>query len=286
LIEALWAKAESYGALLHLNTVVRTVRWSGAGVTVNSEPASPEAGPGSRPPDDFSAAAVVITVPLSILKLDTAAGGIHFVPDLPISKQTAVQGLAVGNVIKINLLFRERFWEEAKVWDRNTERVSFRDAAFFHYPDASLPTWWTQLPIRAPLLVGWTGGPPSDRLRTGCEPGSPRGQQASGGDSDGSGESVLVQAIQSLASIFRLSASEIEQQLEATLIHDWATDPFSRGAYSYVPVNGLEAQRVLSQPIDNKLFFAGEATCKGHIGTVHGAIQSGQRAAAEVLQAH
>jgi monoamine oxidase len=35
--------------------------------------------------------------------------------------------------------------------------------------------------------------------------------------------------------------------------------------------------------VDNKLFFAGEATAVGHIGTVHGAIQSGQRAAAEIL---
>jgi monoamine oxidase len=42
---------------------------------------------------------------------------------------------------------------------------------------------------------------------------------------------------------------------------------------------------VLAQPVDNKMFFAGEATCKGHIGTVHGAIQSVQRAATEVLQA-
>jgi len=50
-----------------------------------------------------------------------------------------------------------------------------------------------------------------------------------------------------------------------------------------VPVNGLELQQILAQPIANKLFFAGEATSVGHIGTVHGAIQSGQRAAKEIL---
>jgi monoamine oxidase len=45
----------------------------------------------------------------------------------------------------------------------------------------------------------------------------------------------------------------------------------------------LELQQILARPIDKKLFFAGEATSVGHIGTVHGAIQSGQRAAQEIL---
>ena len=77
---------------------------------------------------------------------------------------------------------------------------------------------------------------------------------------------------------------EISAQLVESYFHDWANDPFTRGAYSYLPVNGLEAQQALSHPVDNKLFFAGEATAVGHIGTVHGAIQSGQRAAAEILR--
>jgi monoamine oxidase len=204
------------------------------------------------------------------------AAGIRFVPELPVSKRAAVQKLAMGNVLKINLRFRERFWEAAKLWDKDAETLSFHDAAFFHYPDAPLPTWWTQLPVRAPLLVGWTGGPRADLVRTGS--GSDQANRVSG--------QVLDQAIQSLAQIFRLPASEIERQLEANYIHDWATDPFSLGAYSYVPVDGLDAQKELSLPLDDKLYFAGEATCRGHIGTVHGAIQSGQRAAVEVLQAH
>jgi hypothetical protein len=170
---------------------------------------------------------------------------------------------AVGNVIKINLVFRERFWEDVKLWDKKGEVVSFKDAGFFHYPDAAVPTWWTQLPIRAPLLVGWAGGPQADCLRN-----------------EGA---LLDRAIDSLSLILRTSTAEIRHQLEASHIHDWHDDRFSRGAYSYVTVNGLEAQQVLSQPLDNKLFFAGEATCTGHVGTVHGAIQSGQRAAREIL---
>ena len=271
LLEALCAEAESYGAVIHLNTIAREIRWPADTVTV----AGRAAGADSQAPVEFSVAAAVVTVPLSILQLRNG-GGISFVPPLPPAKQAAVEKLTMGNVLKINLRFRERFWETAKRWDKDAERVSFHEAGFFHYPDAPLPTWWTQLPIRAPLLVGWTGGPRADRVRTGS-------------GSDGATpvrDQVLDQAIQSLAMIFRIPASEIEQQLEATYMHDWASDPFSRGAYSYVPVNGLDAQKELSLPLDHKLYFAGEATCKGHVGTVHGAIQSGQRAAAEVLQTH
>jgi monoamine oxidase len=275
LIEALGAEAESYGALIRRNTVVKEIRWSSGTVAVTSEPGRPDVAPDTQRHVEFSVAAVVVTVPLSILQLEPTGGGIRFIPELPESKQAAIQQLAMGNVLKINLRFRDRFWEDVKLWDKEAERVSFHDAGFFHNPDAPLPTWWTQLPIRAPLLVGWTGGPRADRVRAGG--GSDRVTRANG--------PVVPYAIQSLAAIFRIPVAEIEQQLEATYIHDWASDPFSRGAYSYVPVNGLEAQQVLSQPVDNKLFFAGEATCKGHIGTVHGAIQSGQRAAAEILQA-
>jgi monoamine oxidase len=66
-------------------------------------------------------------------------------------------------------------------------------------------------------------------------------------------------------------------------MHDWKSDPFARGAYAYLPVDGLKAQQSLAQSVNNILFFAGEATSVGHIGTVHGAVDSGIRAAQEIL---
>ena len=252
LVQALRAEAESYGAIFQLNTTVRAIHWQGIQVEVKTSGAGV-----------YEASAVLITLPLGILQARQEDGGIHFVPELPAAKQWAIEQLAVGNVIRINLMFRERFWEDAKVWDEHGAGISFRNAGFFHCPEAAIPTWWTQLPLRAPLLVGWAGGPAADRLRS---------------------EGALVdQAITSLSLILNCSSAEIQNQLEASYVHDWHDDPFSRGAYSYVPVNGLEAQQVLSQPLDGKLFFAGEATCAGHVGTVHGAIQSGQRAARELL---
>lgn len=254
LMQALRAEAESYDARFHLNTVVKKILWAGEEATVACEPAN-----------EYSASTIIVTVPLSILQRDSNDGGIAFEPDLPAAKQLAIRRLVMGNVLKINLRFHKRFWEDAKLWDEQAEQVNFKDAGFFHYPEAPLPTWWTQLPIRAPLLVGWSGGPRADRLLS-------LGTAA-----------ILDQAIESLALIFNISANEVRAQLAASYIHDWRDDPFSRGAYSYLPVNGLEDQRVLSESLDKKLFFAGEATSAGHVGTVHGAIQSGQRAAQEIL---
>jgi monoamine oxidase len=74
-----------------------------------------------------------------------------------------------------------------------------------------------------------------------------------------------------------------EGLLEHAYYHDWQNDPFSRGAYSYGKVDGDGMEEALAKPIENTLFFAGEATdTGGHNGTVHGAIASGHRAAAEI----
>ncbi|HEX8898338.1 MAG TPA: NAD(P)/FAD-dependent oxidoreductase, partial [Chthoniobacterales bacterium] len=265
LMQALRGAAESNGAIFQLNTIVKEIQWSTNRVTIVSEPAG-IADIASQV--EYAANAVIVTIPLSLLQTDASEGGVRFVPELPASKRDAIQQLAMGNVLKINLRFRERFWEAAKLWDEEAERADFRGAGFFHYPDAPIPTWWTQLPVRAPLLVGWAGGPRADRIRN-----ANAGEQA-----------LIDQAIASLALIFRLPAAEISSYLEASNVHDWHGDPFARGAYAYLSVNGMDAQRNLAQPIDDTLFFAGEATASGHIGTVHGAIQSGQRAADEILR--
>ena len=66
--------------------------------------------------------------------------------------------------------------------------------------------------------------------------------------------------------------------------HDWLADPFARGGYAYTPVGGLAAPRVFSSPVADTLFFAGEHTHDGgQAGTVHGAIETGERAARDCL---
>ncbi|MCY0725974.1 FAD-dependent oxidoreductase, partial [Klebsiella pneumoniae] len=73
----------------------------------------------------------------------------------------------------------------------------------------------------------------------------------------------------SLMSIF----GRIEEP-DHVLIQDWAKDPFARGAYSYVLVDGAGARQALAQPLADTLFFAGEATSVDDSGTVAGALSS------------
>src|SRR5262249_8433545 len=93
--------------------------------------------------------------------------------------------------------------------------------------------------------------------------------------------------LQSLANALKLNVRSLEDLLVASFVADWQADPFSFGAYSYVPVGAITAPMGLAEPVADTLFFAGEATdSDGNSGTMHGAIASGYRAACELLKAH
>jgi monoamine oxidase len=207
---------------------------------------------------------VLVTLPLGVLQARAnETGAVKFLPALA-EKAAAAQSLAMGRVVKIVLRFRERFWEELEL-SRGDERVSLSDLAFLHAPGEPFPTWWTQLPRRAPLLVGWAGGAQADAFTS----------QA--------GRSIRARALDTLARVLAFPRERIEGLLEESYTHDWGGDPFARGAYSYVPAGALGAQERLARAVDDTLYFAGEATnAEGHCGTVHGAIATGLRAAREI----
>ena len=76
-----------------------------------------------------------------------------------------------------------------------------------------------------------------------------------------------------------MKRSTIEAALASDGAHvcDWKTEPLSHGAYSYAAVGGAGAAKQLAKPIEDVLYFAGEATHSGMSGTVAGAIASGRR---------
>jgi monoamine oxidase len=194
----------------------------------------------------FTASRAVITLPLGVLK-----NGFRFSPHLP-EKQVAMEQIEMGAVIKPVLRFRERFWDKTM--------------GFLFSDDEWIPTWWTQYPNDVPLLTGWVGGPRAERL-------SHQGKAF-----------VIDRALDALSHIFSMTRPQLEGLLEASYMHDWQADPFSRGAYSYVAVGGIDAPEKLAQPVEDTLYFAGEATdTLGYTGTVHGAIITGQRAAEAIL---
>ena len=92
-------------------------------------------------------------------------------------------------------------------------------------------------------------------------------------------------AVSSLAGALGVAPDRVAAQLERRHFHDWTGDPFSRGAYTWVGVGGQQAHRTVAEPVDRTLYFAGEATCGGGFNaTMEGAVRSGRRAAAELLE--
>lgn len=123
------------------------------------------------------------------------------------------------------------------------------------------------LPIHSPVWIGWAGGPKADALSTLERP------------------QRIGRALGSLAKLLGVSRKQLEIDLEAVMEHDFGADPWSRGAYSYVAAGGTSAFRTLSRPLENTLFFAGEAIDEDQASTVAGAIQSGRDAAERILAA-
>ena len=81
-----------------------------------------------------------------------------------------------------------------------------------------------------------------------------------------------------------LGRSDLLEQCLAAKRIAWAHDPYARGGYAHLPPGAAAARPILAQPEKDRLFFAGEATAyDSNPQTVHGAIESGWRAAAEIL---
>ncbi len=234
-------------AALRLNTEVTALRWRRGAVEAEARTRT------GRPAGPFTANRALVTVPLGVLQ----AGGIRFDPEPP--NLEAARRLEMGQAVRVTLRFRERFWEH---------RRATAELSFLHAPDPWMSTWWSALPLRAPLLTGWAGGAVAEQYA-------------------GRGEGFAVdQATGALARVLNIPRSEVEGQLEAWYWHDWQADPYALGAYSYAPPGGAAARRALAAPAAGTLFFAGEATNQeGHGAMVHGAIAAGRRAAAEILGA-
>lgn len=220
---------------------VQEVLWDKHQVQVNT-----------RHGQSFLARALITTIPLPHLQQRT----IMFEPDIARIRAAADQ-LVMGHVVRVVIVLRERVWEEKKQLD---------DVAYIHTPRKTFNVWWTQHPLRAPLLTGWSGGPLAAVLA------------ARGADE------IEDTALRELSAALQLRRSRLDALVERIYFHDWSADRYSLGAYSYVGVGGTDAPRQLARPVDATLFFAGEATDSENSGTVEGAIASGIRAARQVLK--
>lgn len=198
---------------------------------------------------DYIANKLIITLPLGVLKTKQ----VTFIPELPKTKQEAIHIIGMGLFDVIGLKFSNIFWpnQSSSMYIFDNEAITCN--VFFNLQ-----------PVKdQPILFGYVGGATARALETLTD------------------QQVLDKVMRTLANAFGSDLAPPERYF----ITRWWADPFSLGSYSYVAV-GANAQHFvsLSNPVENKLYFAGEAT-NAHLydATVHGAYLSGIREAERIL---
>jgi monoamine oxidase len=220
---------------INYNQVVKSIDYSENLVSVGTQDGA-----------NYTANAVIITVPITILK----AGAINFYPALPTNKQNAIQKIGMDAGMKIILKFKTPFWQP------NTGSIFGK----------LIPEYWVSSEGRSKeeyVLTALVNGKNAEYLS----------QQ---------GEDATNLIISELDTIFgnKLPSSSLEK----SYIMDWSKEPFIKGAYSYDTVGIGESRKILATSLDGMVFFAGEATCtNGHHASIHGAMESAKIAVDEFL---
>jgi monoamine oxidase len=250
LTDYLAAKVKALGGEIRLECAVVGVRWGEDEVCVETSLG------------DVTAKQCVVALPLGVLQRVNMLEELWMEPE-PAAIEAA-RRLEMGDAERFTMVFRDRWWAEAPVLDE--ERL--RAMHFLFTPQRMPPVWWTAHPEQEakPTLTGWVGGPKAKAWR--------------GMSADELGDVACV----ALAEALDVEEGTLRKMLVATHRHDWASDPLSRGAYSYVPVGAMGAPHAMAVP-EGRIFFAGEHTdVTGHWGTVHAALRSGLRAAEQVFE--
>ena len=189
---------------------------------------------------------VIVTVPTNLI----ADESIRFSPALP-AKVDAAQGLPLGVDDKVTLALEnaEDFPKEG-----NLRGATMRTA---------MGTYHIR-PFGQPCIDGFFGGSFAREL-------------------EDAGDGAFAE--HSINEIAGFLGNDIRRKLKPLAESRWASDPFARGAYSHALPGHAGDRAVLATPVDGRLFFAGEATSENFFTTAHGARDSGERAAKEVLAA-
>jgi monoamine oxidase len=249
LVSALRSRLDPDLVRVQTETIVTGVRWRTGKVVV-------EARLPNEDTIELTGSQAILTVPLGVLKAGKELEGAVDLDPLPTGWHESLGALEMGMARRVDLRFDNAWW-----MDPNRP-----PSTFIHGRDQPFPVWWTSAPPTLPYLTGWVGGP--------------RAQVMAGRTQD----EVARLALQSAASIFGRTGSTLESDVRAVYTHDWSTDSFSRGAYSYGGVGAIAAREILRRPVAGTLFLAGEALAgDGLNGTVSGALTSGLQAAAALL---
>ncbi len=197
----------------------------------------------------FSARRCIITIPVNLL----AMGAIRFDPPLSQEKIAAIGAFNTQPATKLIYQFRQPLWDESLTFMAHTGLAA---------------RWWTPGYGRAGAAV------------IGCFITADRAQQMDAMDES----EALSLGLDELAGLLGLSTDNLHRDCRSARRISWAADPFAFGGYAHVPPGASDNRPLLAQPQGDVLFFAGEATAYDtNPQTVHGALESGIRAAREYL---
>jgi monoamine oxidase len=189
---------------------------------------------------------VIVTVPTNLIAQET----IRFFPALP-AKVQAAAGLPLGLDNKVMLGLSDP-GDLPK--DGNLRGATMRtEMGTFHVR-----------PFGQPCIEGFFGGSFARQLE------------------DAGVGALAAEAIDEIAEML---GNDIRRKLTPLAESRWGHDAFARGSYSHALPGHAGKRAVLAAPVDDRLFFAGEATSPNFFSTAHGARDSGERAAMEVLAA-
>ena len=194
---------------------------------------------------------VIITVSTGIL----AAKEIEIIPEFPKNKLNAINNLPMGTLNKIGLSFTKQiFSENEKGWYiswSSKEDIKDEEIGSFQLATSGLQN-----------IVVFAGGRFGEWLE---ERGS---------------NTMRDYAISKVEDVF---GNAYARNIKNTITTAWASEPLTKGSYSYAYPTKSFAREDLAKTIENKIYFAGEATEKKHYGTAHGAYFSGVRVANEIV---
>jgi monoamine oxidase len=196
---------------------------------------------------EFTADYAVITLPLGVLQ----SGRVQFSPALPAGKQAAINRLGMGLLNKLYLRFPDVFWDEEGEWIGHIAGTKGEWAIFLNQ----------YLYTGQPVLMAFHGGPAARRLEALSD----------------------TQTVAAAMTVLRTIFGDDIPEPDGWQISRWASDPLAGGSYSYRPPGSSgDDHDTLAEPVNGRLFFAGEATSADYNATVHGAYLSGLRAAGEI----
>ncbi|XP_023318975.1 lysine-specific histone demethylase 1A isoform X3 [Trichogramma pretiosum] len=250
--------ALSEGLDIRLETAVRSVRYSTDGVEVYTSPAN--AVPSSET-TCHKCDAVLVTLPLGVLKAEHPQSKVTFTPPLPDWKAQAIQRLGFGNLNKVVLCFDKIFWDPtSNLFGHVGSTTASRGELFL---------FWNL--YKAPVLLALVAGEAACVMETISD------------------DVIVGRCIHVLKGIF---GNQVPQPKESVVTR-WRADPWARGSYSFVAVGSSGSDYDLlaapvSPPASNhsppgaaapqpRVFFAGEHTIRNYPATVHGAFLSGLR---------